>query len=57
MKVGTSDPPAGMIPSGKPIAVPRNHGFHDRFKSLRDISARPFMGMIFQPVSLNRLAM
>jgi hypothetical protein len=30
ISVGSSAPPAGKRPSGKPIAVPRSHGFHDR---------------------------
>ena len=32
-KVGISAPPAGMTPNGKPNAVPRSHGFQDRFQS------------------------
>ena len=40
-KVGTSDPPAGITPSGKPIAVPRSQGFHERLKSSRVIHAFP----------------
>ena len=35
MNVGITDPPHGRTPSGKPIAVPRSHGFHDRFHSSR----------------------
>ncbi len=40
-KVGTSAPPAGSAPNGKPIAVPRSHGFHDRFQSSGPIHVRP----------------
>ena len=29
-KVATSAPPAGMVPIGNPIAVPRSHGLHER---------------------------
>ena len=32
-KVGISAPPAGSAPNGKPNAVPRSHGFQDRFQS------------------------
>ncbi len=32
--VGSSAPPAGSAPSGKPMSVPRSHGFHDRAQSL-----------------------
>ena len=28
-------PPIGRTPSGNPIAVPRSHGFHERFHSSR----------------------
>ncbi len=31
----TSAPPAGMVPTGKPIAVPRSHGRHERDQSDR----------------------
>src|SRR6185436_21118255 len=31
--VGIAAPPAGRLPMGNPIAVPRSHGFHDRFQS------------------------
>ena len=30
-----SAPPAGIAPMGKPMAVPRSHGFHDRAQSAR----------------------
>src|ERR1700741_2603489 len=39
--VGSSAPPAGSAPNGKPYAVPRSHGFHDRFQSSRPIHGRP----------------
>ena len=31
--VGISAPPAGSVPNGKPSAVPRSHGFHERAQS------------------------
>lgn len=40
-KVGISAPPAGSAPNGKPYAVPRSHGFHERFQSSRPIQGRP----------------
>lgn len=39
--VGISAPPAGMAPKGKPKAVPRSHGFQDRFQSSRPIHGTP----------------
>ena len=32
-KVGISAPPAGMVPNGKPMAVPRSHAGHERRQS------------------------
>ena len=45
--VETSAPPAGIVPMGKPIAVPRSHGRHDRAQSCRVIQERqpPVIGM------------
>jgi len=48
--VGISAPPAGSAPSGKPIAEPRSHGFHERRKSSRVIIARPRTGTISSSV-------
>jgi hypothetical protein len=42
--VGITDPPTGSTPSGNPIAVPRSHGFHDRFQSSRLIPTKPRTG-------------
>src|SRR6476469_7494288 len=39
--VGSSAPPAGSAPNGKPNAVPRSHGFHERCQSLLPIQGRP----------------
>ena len=39
--VGISAPPAGSAPNGNPYAVPRSHGFQDRFQSCRPIQGRP----------------
>ena len=39
-----SAPPAGMAPIGKPITVPRSHGFHDRAQSLALIHSEPRTG-------------
>jgi hypothetical protein len=30
-----------MAPMGKPMAVPRSHGFHDRFHSAAVIQSEP----------------
>src|SRR5512141_1146834 len=38
-KVDTSAPPAGTVPMGKPMKVPRSHGFQDRFQSSLDSQA------------------
>ncbi|HUG85716.1 MAG TPA: hypothetical protein VMM13_14215 [Euzebya sp.] len=46
MNVVTSAPPAGIEPIGKPIAVPRNHGFHERCHSSRVIHTLPRAGTI-----------
>jgi hypothetical protein len=35
-----------MAPMGKPMAVPRSHGFHDRFHSAAVIHSEPESGMI-----------
>ncbi len=35
----TSAPPAGTVPIGKPMKVPRSHGFQDRFQSSLDSQA------------------
>ena len=35
-----TEPPHGSTPSGKPIAVPRSHGFHDRRHSSRLIPVK-----------------
>lgn len=40
-KVGISAPPAGSAPNGKPSAVPRSQGFHDRLKSCFPIHGVP----------------
>ena len=40
-KVGISAPPAGIAPNGKPSAVPRSQGFHDRPQSALDSHGRP----------------
>ena len=39
--VGISAPPAGSVPNGKPSAVPRSHGFHDRRQSCALIITEP----------------
>src|SRR3954447_9188536 len=39
--VGSSAPPAGSAPNGKPKAVPRSHGFQDRRQSSRPIHGLP----------------
>ena len=44
ISVGNSAPPAGSAPIGKPMAVPRNHGFHDRRHSSRVIHSEPRTG-------------
>ena len=41
--VGISAPPAGIVPNGKPSAVPRSHGFHDRRQSDLLIQIEPFI--------------
>ena len=41
-----SAPPAGMAPIGKPIAVPRSHGFQERAQSSRLIQTEPLTGSI-----------
>lgn len=41
MNVGSSAPPAGMAPNGKPRAVPRSQGFQERPQSSRLIQGRP----------------
>src|SRR6185436_5252548 len=51
-KVGISEPPAGMVPKGKPIAVARSHGGHERFQSSADMRSEPFS---FSSVSVTRL--
>src|SRR5690606_8734763 len=44
--VGSSEPPPGMAPMGKPMKVPRGHHLHDRPDASRVIKAFPVMGMI-----------
>src|SRR3546814_10058430 len=39
--VGISDPPPGMVPIGKPMAVPRSQGFQERRQSSRVMKALP----------------
>jgi hypothetical protein len=51
-KVGISEPPAGIVPNGKPIAVARNHAGHERFQSSTDIMIEPD---IRSSVPVNRL--
>src|SRR5215510_5353420 len=51
-KVGISEPPAGMVPKGNPIAVARIHAGHERRQSEADIRSDPF---IFSMVSVTRL--
>ena len=46
--MGISAPPAGIAPKGKPNAVPRSHGFQDRFQSCLLIHGRP-TGMTRRP--------
>ena len=41
MNVGTSAPPTGMTPKGRPIAVPRSHAGSASPTSLRDRNGRP----------------
>jgi hypothetical protein len=43
--VPISAPPAGIAPIGKPMAVPRSHGFHDRRQSSRVIQTEPLIGL------------
>src|SRR5262245_32418878 len=45
-KVGTSAPPAGSAPIGKPMKAPRNHAFHERAQSSRDSHSEPLIGRI-----------
>jgi hypothetical protein len=45
--VGISAPPAGRLPMGKPIAVPRSHGFQERAHSCPVIQTLPLTGMIW----------
>ena len=42
--VGITEPPHGSTPSGKPIAVPRSHGFHERRQSSRLIPVKSCSG-------------
>jgi len=39
--VGISAPPVGIAPNGKPNAVPRSHGFHERPRSSRPSHCEP----------------
>ena len=55
-KVGISEPPAGRAPMGKPSAVPRSHGFHDRRQSSRVIQSPPASGFRRIPPPPYRLA-
>ena len=41
--MGISAPPAGMVPNGKPMIVPRIHGFHERFQSSHFIQMEPLI--------------
>ena len=41
MKVGISVPPAGMVPKGKPMAVPRSQAGQERRHSARDMCGDP----------------
>ena len=41
MKVGISEPPAGIVPKGKPMAVPRSHAGQERLQSARDMRIDP----------------
>src|SRR5690625_5919924 len=41
MNVGTSAPPTGITPKGRPIAVPRSHAGSASPTSLRDRNGRP----------------
>src|ERR1044071_10303072 len=40
-KVGISAPPDGSAPNGKPSAVPRSQGRHERDQSARPSQAKP----------------
>jgi hypothetical protein len=42
--VGSSAPPEGSAPNGKPSAVPRSHGRHERLQSARESHAKPVAG-------------
>jgi hypothetical protein len=53
--VGTSAPPAGRLPIGKPSAVPRSQAGQDRRRSSRVITARPRIGStVALPVPASR---
>jgi hypothetical protein len=54
--VGTSAPPAGRAPIGKPKAVPRSHAFQDRRQSSFVIQSDPLIGMISSGFPLKREA-
>ena len=43
--MGISAPPAGIAPNGKPMTVPRSHGFQERFQSSLRIHGTP-TGMV-----------
>ena len=52
-KVGISEPPAGMVPNGKPMPVARSQAGHERRQSWRLIHSEPLSASIF---SSSRLA-
>ncbi|MNL29366.1 hypothetical protein D3C87_1510470 [compost metagenome] len=55
--VGTSAPPAGSAPIGKPNPMPRSHGFHERCQSSFVIQSEPRTASIFSCTPVKREAM
>ena len=55
--VGISAPPAGIVPNGKPSAVPRSHGFYERFQSDALIQIDPFIVSSLSSSRLRYVAM
>jgi hypothetical protein len=50
--VPISAPPAGMAPMGKPMAVPRSQGFHERAQSFAVIQMEPRTGSMLSGARL-----
>ena len=52
--VGTSAPPAGSAPIGKPRPTPRSHAFHERRQSSAVIQSEPRTASIVSWTPVNR---